>query len=63
MAFLTGRVQFVRFKVKGRAHKTFGVEQLERLTSRAIGQARVISSDGVDVAGPPAITCSTFALT
>jgi hypothetical protein len=49
MAFLTGRVQFVRFKVKGRAHKTFDTDHLERLTSRAIGQARVISSDGVDV--------------
>src|SRR5882724_13491476 len=49
MAFLNGRVQFVRYKVKGRAQKTFDADHLERLTSRAIGQARVISSDGVDV--------------
>ena len=49
MGFLTGRAQFVRYKVKGRAHKTFDADHLERLTSRAIGQARVISSDGVDV--------------
>ena len=38
-----------QYKVKGRAHKTFDNDHLERLTSRAIGQARVISSDGVDV--------------
>jgi hypothetical protein len=49
MAFLSGRVQFVRFKVKGRAHKTFDTDHIDRLTSRAIGKARVISSDGVDV--------------
>ncbi len=49
MGFLTGRAQFVRYKVKGRAHKTFAADHLERLTTRAIGQARVISSDGVDV--------------
>jgi hypothetical protein len=49
MAFLNGRVQFVRFKVKGRAHKTFDTEHLERLKTKTIGTARVISSDGVDV--------------
>jgi hypothetical protein len=49
MAFLNGRAQFVRYKVKGRAHKTFDTDHLERLSSKAIGTARVISSDGVDV--------------
>ncbi|CAN5416689.1 hypothetical protein BH10PLA2_BH10PLA2_17840 [soil metagenome] len=49
MGFLTGRVQFVRYKVKGKAYKTFDNDHLERLASKAIGQARVISADGVDV--------------
>jgi hypothetical protein len=49
MPFLNGRVQFVRYRVKGRSPKSFNVEHVEKLVGNAIGKARVIGADGVDV--------------
>lgn len=49
MGFLTGRVQFVRFKVAGRGPKTFGPEHVEKLAAHAIGRQRQVSADGVEV--------------
>src|SRR5579885_2967015 len=49
MGFLSGRVSFVRYKVSGRAPKSFGPEHLERLAAHAIGKQRVVSADGIEV--------------
>ena len=48
MGFLSGRVSFVRFKVKGRPPKMFGPEHLERLAAHAIGKERIASGDGTE---------------
>ncbi len=49
MAFLSGRVSFLRFRVLGRSPKMFGPEYLERLSAQAIGKQRVLGGDGVEV--------------
>jgi hypothetical protein len=49
MAFLNGRVTWLRFKVVGPKPRVFGEEHLERLASRAAGRSRIASADGVDV--------------
>lgn len=46
MAFLTGRVTCMRFRVAGRPPRTFDTEYLDRLAGHAIGKQRVASSDG-----------------
>jgi hypothetical protein len=48
MGFFSGRVSFARYRVKGRAPKTFGTEYLERLRGRAAGKQRTAASDGVE---------------
>jgi len=48
MAFLTGRVSFLRFKVAGRAPRMFGPEHLQRLAAHAIGTQRLASADGIE---------------
>lgn len=49
MGFLTGRVTCMRFRVNGRAPRTFGAEQLDALAANAIGKQRVASGDGSQV--------------
>lgn len=48
MGFFSGRVSFMRFRVKGKSPNTFGPDHLERLESRAIGKEKVASSDGIE---------------
>src|SRR5579862_3307016 len=48
MGFFSGRVTFLRFRVKGKSPRMFGAEHLERLQAHAIGQQRTASSDGVE---------------
>lgn len=49
MAFLSGRVTFLRFHVGGRPPKTFGEEHLARLAEFRAGRQRLASADGVEV--------------
>src|SRR5438270_5879284 len=49
MGFFSGRVAFARFRVRGRAVRQFGPEQLERLAAHAAGTQRLASADGVEV--------------
>ena len=49
MGFFSGRVNGVRFKVKGHSPGVFGPEHLERLKKNAIGKQRAVSGDGVEV--------------
>jgi hypothetical protein len=46
MGFFTGRVTCMRFRVSGKAPRTFGPEFLEQLAANAIGKQRVASGDG-----------------
>jgi hypothetical protein len=46
MGFLTGRVTCMRFRVGGRALRTFGPEHVEALANQAIGKQRLASGDG-----------------
>src|SRR5207253_1048602 len=46
MGFFTGRATCMRFRVGGRALRTFETEHLDRLAAHAIGKQRVASSDG-----------------
>jgi hypothetical protein len=48
MGFLSGRVNFIRYHVAGRAPKLFGPEHLERLAAHTIGKERQLSGDGVE---------------
>jgi hypothetical protein len=48
MGFFSGRVTFVRFRVKGKAPGMFGPEHLDRLAAHAIGKQRTAASDGVE---------------
>jgi hypothetical protein len=49
MAFLNGRVTFLRFQVVGPKPRHFSEEHLERLSTRAAGKSRIASADGIDV--------------
>jgi hypothetical protein len=49
MAFLSGRVSFLRFRITGAAPGIFGPEHLEKLAAHKIGSQRVAASDGVEV--------------
>lgn len=46
MGFFTGRVTCTRFRVTGRALRTFGPEHLEKLAANAIGRQRAAAGDG-----------------
>jgi hypothetical protein len=48
MAFFTGRLSYLRFKVSGAAPGTFGPEHLERLERNRIGIQRVAAADGIE---------------
>jgi hypothetical protein len=48
MGFFSGRVTFVRFRVKASSPGMFDPEHLERLAAHAIGKQRTASSDGVE---------------
>jgi hypothetical protein len=49
MGFLSGRVAFARFKVKGRSPGLFGPDHLERLAAAAIGRPHQTDAEGVQV--------------
>jgi hypothetical protein len=46
MGFFTGRVTCMRFRVSGKAPRSFGPEFLDQLAANAIGKQRVASGDG-----------------
>lgn len=46
MAFLTGRVTCMRFRVSGRPPRNFDNETLDRLADNVIGKQRVMAGDG-----------------
>src|ERR1700680_421826 len=46
MGFFTGRVTCTRFRVTGKALRTFGPEHLEKLAQNAIGRQRAAAGDG-----------------
>ncbi len=48
MAFFTGRLSYLRFKVTGPAPGTFGPEHLERLERNRIGIQRIAAADGIE---------------
>ena len=47
MGFFSGRVSCARFRVTGRAPKSFGPDHLTKLADHAIGRQRVVPADGV----------------
>ncbi len=49
MGFFSGRVTCVRFRVLGHSPGIFGPEHLAKLEANAIGKARVLSGDGIEV--------------
>lgn len=49
MGFFTGRVTCTRFRVTGHAPGMFGPEHLDKLEKNAIGKARVMAGDGVEI--------------
>lgn len=46
MGFLSGRVTCMRFRVNGKAPRSFGSEHLDALAANAIGKQRIASGDG-----------------
>ncbi|MBM3993365.1 MAG: hypothetical protein FJ303_04325 [Planctomycetes bacterium] len=46
MGFFTGRLTCMRFRVGGRAPRTFAQEHLDALAGHAIGKQRIAASDG-----------------
>jgi len=49
MAFFTGRLTFLRFRVEGPNPRLFTYEHLERLAHFQAGRQRIASADGVEV--------------
>src|SRR5207244_9011727 len=49
MGFSSGRVTCVRYRVQGHSPGMFGPEHLAKLAANAIGKARVLSGDGVEI--------------
>jgi hypothetical protein len=49
MSFFSGKLTFLRFRIKGPSPGMFGPEHLKRLQEHTIGKQRVASSDGVEV--------------
>ncbi|MFO0966459.1 MAG: hypothetical protein U0793_12860 [Gemmataceae bacterium] len=47
MPFLSGRLTCWRFRVKGRAPRSFGPDQLDQLHNHRMGTQRQVSADGV----------------
>src|SRR5436189_283054 len=50
MGFFQGRVTCCRFKVSKSAPRQFGPDHLEKLANAAIGQQRIATADGTEVA-------------
>ena len=48
MAFFSGRVSFLRFKVGGSSPRAFDDEHLDRLKDRQAGRQRIASADGIE---------------
>ena len=48
MAFFTGRVSYLRFRVSGDAPQSFTEEHIDRLTDRMAGRQRLASADGIE---------------
>ena len=49
MGFLSGRVSFCRYRVKGASPRTFGPDHLEQLSAHAAGKQRIADKDGIQV--------------
>jgi hypothetical protein len=49
MGFLSGRVSFARYRVRGRSPGTFGPKHLEKLADHTVGTQKIASADGVEV--------------
>jgi len=49
MSFLSGRVAFARFRVRGAAPRNFSPDHLHKLTAHAAGTQRQAAADGVEV--------------
>lgn len=49
MGFFSGRVTCVRYRVQGHSPGLFGPDHLEKLEKHAIGKARVLSGDGIEI--------------
>src|SRR5438046_10669897 len=49
MGFLSGRANFLRFKIAGRAPRQFSQDHLDKLSERSIGRQRQMTADGVEV--------------
>src|SRR4051812_25159805 len=49
MGFLSGRVSFARFRVRGAPPRTFSPDHLDKLAAHAAGTQKVAAADGVEV--------------
>jgi hypothetical protein len=49
MGFFSGRVACMRYRVQGHSPGLFGPQHLEKLANHALGKARVLSGDGVEI--------------
>ena len=49
MGFLSGRVSFCRYRVKGASPRSFGPDHLEQLSAHAAGKQRIANKDGIQV--------------
>jgi len=48
MAFFSGRLSYLRFKVSGHAPRAFDDEHLDQLKDRQAGRQRIASADGIE---------------
>lgn len=49
MAFLSGRVSYLRYRVAGASPRTFGPDHLKALSAHAAGKQRIADKDGIQV--------------
>ena len=49
MSFFSGRLSFIKFRVRGRKPSMFGPDHLEKLAANASGKARIMAADATDV--------------
>jgi hypothetical protein len=49
MSFFSGRLSFIKFRVRGRKPSMFGPDHMEKLAANASGKARIMAADATDV--------------
>lgn len=49
MGFLSGRVSFARYRVRGASPRSFGPDHVKSLTAHAAGKQRIADKDGIEV--------------